>query len=135
MALSYLYCSVSYDTEADAQAAVVLKKNELDTSPTHWVSVKTIEGSEDSGWLINAGALSDAEIGSLDTSKTYCVCSFTNGENFMPMTASEVTSKISELRTIYASANAVDKMYSFEFNSRDVPILEIDLDTNMSEYT
>ena len=135
MALSYLYCSVSYDTEADAQAAAVLKKNELDTSPTQWASVKTIEGSEDSGWLINAGALSDAEIGSLDTSKTYCVCSFTNGENFMPMTASEVTSKISELRTIYASANAVDKMYSFEFNSRDVPILEIDLDTNMSEYT
>ena len=130
MALSYLYCSVSYDTEADAQAAVVLKKSELDTSPTHWVSVKKIEGSEDSGWSVKAGALSDAEIGSLDTSKTYCVCSFTTGENFMPM-----TSKISELRTIYASANAVDKMYSFEFNSRDVPILEIDLDTNMSEYT
>jgi len=134
MALSYLYCSVSYATEAEAQAAVVSKKNELDTSPSTWVTVKPVTASGSSGWVIGSDALSDEEINNLDASATYCVFCSTNGENHMPMTASEVTAKVSELRSLYAASINVDKMYSFEFNNKDVPILEVTLNEDMSVY-
>lgn len=101
MAIVYLYKDSSYSTEALAQAAATSESTRMQNNPTDWMVAKEITGSDATGWLITDVELTDSEILSPDSSKTYLCYSAYDGTHHMPLTSTELTTKLSELRISY----------------------------------
>lgn len=101
MAFKYEYYPEIYDTEAEAQAAVVSMKSRLDNNPTDWCQVKEITGSNEDGWTVSPTLLTDAQINNLDATKTYLVYAIYDGDNYMPLTKDEAVTKINAIRSSY----------------------------------
>lgn len=114
MAITYQYNLNLYNTEAEAQAAVVSMKSRLDNNPTDWCAVKEIQDNGDGTWTVYPTLLTDSEINNLDTSKTYTMYSPYTGENYMPLTASEASIKVNELRTIYTSLHRLHEIVKID---------------------
>lgn len=114
MAIKYWYANAYYDTESDAQGAVVSLKVRLDNNPTDWMVVKEIVGSQEAGWQMNPTTLTDEQINNLDNAKFYMAYSPVTGENLMPLTASEVAVKTTEFRAAYANWIEADKIIEYD---------------------
>ena len=114
MTIQYCYANTFYDTESDAQDSVIDFKARLDNNPTDWMTVKEIIGSQESGWQMNPTTLTDEQINNLDDTKVYMAYSPVTGENYMPLTASEVTVKVTEFRRAYANWIEADKIIKYD---------------------
>lgn len=114
MAIKYCYANNFYNTESEAQDAVVAMKLRLDNNPTDWMTVKEIVGSQEAGWQMNPNTLTDEQINNLDDTKTYMASSPITGENCMPLTASEVEAKVTEFRTAYADWRCAGHISKFD---------------------
>lgn len=99
----YRYNNTDYNTESEAQAAVVVCKSRLENNPNDWCRVKEIEQNQNGTWLILSAKLTDSEINSLDETKHYLIYSIYSSENEMPLTSSQLQEKILEYRQIYAA--------------------------------
>lgn len=110
MAITYEYNLKSYSTEAEAQAAVVSMKSRLDNNPTDWCTIKEISDNGDGTWTVFPTVLTDSEINNLDTSKTYTIYAPYTGENYMPLTASEASTTVNELRSEYVALHRLHEI-------------------------
>ena len=131
MATTYVYAYAEYSTLADAQSAVLVLKNKLDTCPTNWVVVKQVEPSgTDDGWVIPPTVLTDAAINNLDGTKQYSVHSIFSGENLLGLPATKAAEKVSHFRSLYANRMRAHVILEVdESSTREVPT-----DIDMSGY-
>lgn len=97
----YFYNQEVYDTESQAQDAVAAFAIRLENNPTDWIIVKEITRSQEAGWVMSSTKLSDAEILNPDSTKTYMCAAVHDGDNCMPLTASELDAKRIEIRASY----------------------------------
>lgn len=118
---SYIYKSVFYSSESDAQDAVNALKVRLDSNPTDWMEAKEITGSSQSGWTVMPTKLTDAELLSPDSSKTYSCYSQYDGQTYMPLTSSELVTKRGELRTKYADHFDVSRIHKLVIDDSTDP--------------
>lgn len=133
MAIKYSYAYNLYNTESEAQDAVVALKSRLDNNPTDWMVVKEIVGSQEAGWQMNPNTLTDEQITNLDDAKVYMATSPITGENYMPLTASEVRAKVTDFRASYANWIRASHISKFD----DAAIADAEIITpneNMSGY-
>ena len=114
MAIKWHYANVAYETEALAEAAVLVMKERLENNPTDWVVVKELSGNANDGWVVPATALTDSEINNLDDTKHYNVSSVLAGDTDIGLTASEATAKIAEHRTVYSDSFRVNTLVKIE---------------------
>ena len=114
MAIKWHYANVAYETEALAEAAVLVMKERLENNPTDWVVVKELSGNANDGWVVPATTLTDSEINSLDNTKHYSVAAVISGDNDLGLTASEATAKVAEHRTVYADQYRVNTLVKVE---------------------
>lgn len=103
MSESYLYNFESYATLAEANAAVLELKQELDTMPTSWVEVKKLEGTPETGFVTPPDELTDDEINNLDPNYYYTVSAIYEGDTHVGVTAEEATNYINSMRAEYAT--------------------------------
>lgn len=141
MSIKYYYVNSIYNTENEAQDAATALSVRMQNNPTDWISVKEITGNNETGWQIHPTLLTDAQILNPDTSKTYTCFSQYNGENVIPVSATELTIKSNEYRKIYGqfwNVNTIEKFeddVDFEGDSNNVPAtVFITPTTDMSEY-
>lgn len=113
MSIKYLYRNTPYDTEAEAQTKLSEMKTRLDNNPTDWCSVKYIEALGDDAFTILPGNLTDAQILNPDSTKTYTFCSTWTGENFFPLTSTELSEKVLEYRSVYVDIEQLAVIKSF----------------------
>ena len=92
----YKYLNVTYNTLAEAEAAVTAFKNQLDNQPSTYCEMKELTGSNEEGWTPVTGLLTDAEMLALDDTKYYYVYSQYAGEAHHGLTAAEATAKKNE---------------------------------------
>jgi len=100
---SYSYLNVTYNTLAEAEAAVTAFKDQLDNQPTLYCEMKEVTGSDEEGWSYSSDYLSDAQILALDSAKRYYTYSQYQGEALHGLTAAEATAKKNEYRNAYAT--------------------------------
>lgn len=141
MSIKYYYVNSIYNTENEAQDAATALSVRMQNNPTDWISVKEITGNNETGWQIHSTLLTDAQILNPDTSKTYTCFSQYNGENVIPVSATELTIKSNEYRKIYGqfwNVNTIEKFeddVDFEGDGNNVPAtVFITPTTDMSEY-
>lgn len=111
----WAYNSQVYNSEEDLNAAVVSLKSRLDSNPTDWVIVKESTSDGNGGWVVSPTPLTDEEILSLDTTKSYNVSSVPAGETHIGLDGASAQNKVWELRRLYANwvrANTVFKEYA-----------------------
>ncbi len=114
MAIKWHYANVAYETEALAEAAVLVMKERLENNPTDWVVVKELSGNANDGWVVPGTTLTDSEINNLDDTKHYNVSSVLAGDTDIGLTASEATAKIAEHRTVYSDNYRVNTLVKVE---------------------
>lgn len=134
MAVVYFYHDTNYSTEAEAQSAVDDLKVRMQNNPTDWMEAKELSGSSESGWIIAPSSLTDAEILSPDSTKTYSCYSQYDGENYIGLTSSELTSKVDFLRRRYGNRHRVTKIFKIDDSTDPKTVTEIDTTTDMSGY-
>lgn len=132
MAFVYCYCNTRYSTEAEAQSAADDLKVRMQNNPTDWMEAKELLGSNEGGWVITDSVLTDAEILSPDSSKTYSCYSQYDGENYIGLTSSELTSKVDFLRIKYGDFYSVATILKVDDSTET--FTEIDTTTDMSNY-
>ena len=101
MANLYVYNGETYNTEAEAQSAVADLKVRFDNNPTDYMVVQEITANG-SGWNMPLEELTDDEILSPDSSKTFSAYSKISGENSLPLTSAELNAKRTEYLAAYA---------------------------------
>lgn len=106
----YVYNGVSYSTEAEAQQAAVQFKNDLETKPTMYCSVKELSGDAESGWVVPQTALSDAEILAVSDGKYYSFHSQLEGRAHIGISAAEVLTKVDHFKRLHAQEMQADKI-------------------------
>lgn len=114
MSIKYSYVCKEYNSEDEAQNAATALSVRMQNNPTDWIMVKEITGSSETGWLINPTLLTDAEILNPDPNKTYTCFSKYSGENVIPISATELTTKSNEYRKIYGQYWNVNTIVKFE---------------------
>lgn len=134
MAVVYFYYNTNHATEAEAQSAVDDLKVRMQNNPTDWMEAKELLGTSESGWIITPTVLTDAEILSPDSTKTYSCYSQYDGENYIGLTSSELTSKVDFLRRKYGNYKSVTKIFKIDDSTDPETITEIDTTTDMSGY-
>ena len=110
----WLYNNETYNTEAEANAAVTALKSRLDNNPTDWVVVKEVTSNGSGGWVVPSETLTDAEINSMSADSYYNVNAIHSGTTYTGITGTEATTRVAELRTEYASwvgANTIRTEY------------------------
>jgi|TARA_R100000455_G_C6269653_1_gene125300 hypothetical protein len=135
MSIKYYYVNSEYNTENEAQDAATKLSVRMQNNPNDWIKVKEITGSNETGWLINPTLLTDAQILNPDTKKTYTCFSKYNGENVIPITATQLISKNNEYRKIYGQfwkVNTIEKVENDGVNEPTAVV--ITPTTDMSEY-
>lgn len=100
MAIQYIYANEIYSSLEDAQAAVITKRDELDTTPTNYCTVKRLGGSLEDGWIIPTESLTDTEILALtaEDTDTYGVVSPFNGQATHGLDAAATIARVAELK-------------------------------------
>lgn len=134
MAVVYVYKHATYTTEADAQSEAASLATRMRNNPTDWMEAKELTGSRESGWIITDSVLTDAEILSPDSTKTYSCYSQYDGENYIGLTSSELTSRVDFLRRKYGNYYSVTKIFKIDDSTDPEIITEIDTITDMSGY-
>ena len=114
MTTKYLYRNWVVDTEAEAQAKLSETKTRLDNNPTDWCMVKCVEPVADDTFSVIAGELTDEQILNPDSTKTYIFYAKWTGENFFPLTSTELTEKVFEYRRGYVIAENLSVIKSYE---------------------
>jgi hypothetical protein len=114
MTTKYLYRNWVVDTEAEAQAKLSETKTRLDNNPTDWCMVKCVEPVADDTFSVIAGELTDEQILNPDNTKTYIFYAKWTGENFFPLTSTELTEKVFEYRRGYVTAENLSVIKSYE---------------------
>ena len=134
MTVIYFYNGTEYATEAEAQAVVPSLKTRMENNPTDWMEAKELVGSNESGWTITDDQLTDAEILSPDSTKTYSCYSQYDGQNYIGLTHTELTAKVDYLRRKYGDyCNAV-KIVKIDTDTTPETITEIETTVDMSNY-
>ena len=113
MPYNWEYNGINYGTEAEVAQAVSDMKQRLVNNPTDWVAVKEIQAASE-GWVLLPNALSDVQINGLDENKMYTVYSKSDGQNFIPLTASETAGKVADSRAVYVQAHSLDSITKFD---------------------
>ena len=140
MSTRYMYALNEYSTESEAQDAATALSVRMQNNPTDWIKVKFITGSNETGWQINPTLLADSEILTPDTNKTYLCFSPYTGKNEMPVTASELLTKITEYRTPYGQSLAANSIFKIVESDESGEVIEqseitiINPTTDMSGY-
>lgn len=111
MAILYTYALNQYSSESEAQDAATALSIRMQNNPTDWMRVKVITGSNETGWQISPTLLTDLEILTPDTNKTYACFSPHTGQNEMPVTASELPAKVAEYRIPYGQSVAANTIF------------------------
>lgn len=106
----YYYKNRSYETEAEAQQAVVDFKNVLDNQPSTYCTVRRLGGNAEDGWVVPVEQLTDEEILSI-TDGWYSIHSSLHGPQQMPLTASETLEKVQEYKRLEAQFFSADKIF------------------------
>ena len=114
MAIKYLYALNEYSSESAAQDAATALSIRMQNNPTDWMRVKVLTGSNETGWQVSPTLLTDSEILTPDTNKTYACFSPYTGKNEMPVTASELSAKIAEYRTSYGQSVAANTIIKID---------------------
>lgn len=99
----YKYLNVTYNTLAEAEAAVTAFKNLLDNQPSTYCEMKELTGNNEEGWTPVTGLLTDAEMIALDDAKYYYIYSQYDGEAHHGLTGAEATAKKNEIRNAFAT--------------------------------
>ena len=134
MAVVYFYNGAEYATEAEAQAAVPTLKTRMENNPTDWMEAKQLTGSSESGWTITDDSMTDVEILSPDSTKTYSCYSQYDGENYIGLTSTELSSKVDYLRRKYGNYCNAAKIIKIDTGANPETFTEIDTTTDMSGY-
>ena len=134
MAVKYYYASQEYQSEDDAQAAVVTLKGRLENNPTDWMEVKEITESADGAWQVNPTKLTDSQILNPDNSKTYMAYGKVSGIHVMPLTSTDLMAKINEFRAFYGQHLSADVIYKFDDSTEPPTETTITPTTDMSVY-
>jgi hypothetical protein len=135
MTVVYFYNGTEYATEAEAQAVVPTLKTQIENNPTDWMEAKELIGSNESGWTITDDQLTDAEILSPDSTKMYSCYSQYDGENYIGLTHTELTSKVDYLRRKYGDYCNAAKIVKIDTTTNPETITEIETTVDMSNYT
>lgn len=112
---TWIYNSITYNTEAEVNAAVTALKSRLDNNPTDWVVVKEVTSNGNGGWTVPSETLTDAEINSMSNDSYYNVNAVHSGATYTGITGTEANTRVAELRTDYAQwveANTILKNYA-----------------------
>jgi len=118
---NYTYAFQELDTVTEVEAAVVTMKSTLDTQPTLFCGVTNITPTDVAdAWDVEDN-LTDSEINALTSSSAgnYIVYSVYGGENTMPLTASEVITKVRQYRNEYGAIKRVDKYFEYTSTMED----------------
>jgi hypothetical protein len=118
---NYTYAFQELDTVAEVEAAVVTMKSTLDTQPTLFCGVTNITPTDVADAWDVGDNLTDSEINALTSSSAgnYIVYSVYRGENTMPLTASEVITKVRQYRNEYGAMKKVDKYFEYTSTMED----------------
>jgi len=118
---NYTYAFQELDTVAEVEAAVVTMKSTLDTQPTLFCGVTNITPTDVADAWDVGDNLTDSEINALTSSSdgNYIVYSVYGGENTMPLTASEVITKVRQYRNEYGAMKKVDKYFEYTSTMED----------------
>ena len=130
----YFYTQEVYDTENEAQDAATAFAIRLENNPTDWMTVKEITGSQEAGWVMSSTKLSDAEILNPDSTKTYMCAAVYDGDNCMPLTASELDAKRIEIRTLYCRWLCANEIIKIDDSTKPATETIITPTTDMSGY-
>ncbi len=136
MTTKYLYRNWVVDTEAEAQAKLSETKTRLDNNPTDWCMVKCVEPVADDTFSVIAGELTDEQILNPDSTKTYIFYAKWTGENFFPLTSTELTEKVFECRRDFAIAENLTVIKSYqerEWTDADLEAVKPPEDGTVSE--
>lgn len=114
MSIKYLYRNTPYDTEAEAQSKLSEMKTRLENNPTDWCVVKYIEDLGDGAFKVLPVRLTDSQILNPDSTKIYTFWSTWTGENFFPLTSTELSEKVLEYRSIYVKAEQLAVIKGFD---------------------
>ena len=134
MAIEYIYKNTSYATEALAQAAATAEATRMQNNPTDWMVAREITGSAASGWSIPDSTLTDAEINSPDSTKTYLCYSEIDGSHHMPLTSAELTTQVTALRTVYGDYWDLNTITKVDDTVTPTTTTTITPTTDMSSY-
>lgn len=105
MTIKYFYGLVLHTTRAEAEATKETREIRLQSNPSDWMVVKKITGSDATGWVMHPTLLTDEQILNIDVNGNYCAYSPVLGENVMPLTAVQVTEKVSAYKQAYKNQN------------------------------
>lgn len=134
MTVVYFYNGAEYATESEAQSAASELRTRLQNNPTDWMEVKELEGSNESGWTITDDQLTDTEILSPDSTKTYSCYSQYDGENYIGLTHTEMASKVEYIRRKYGDYCNAAKIVRIDTTTSPETITEIQTTVDMSNY-
>ena len=118
----YTYAFEELNTVSEVEAAVVTMKNAMDTQPTLFCGVTNLTATDVADAWDVGSSLTDTQINNLtvETSGKYSVYSVYSGENSMPLTASQVISKVLEHKKLYGSIKNVNKYLEYTSTMEDL---------------
>lgn len=114
MSTFFKYAGEDYETFAEADAASTAMKHKLENQPTNWCVVVSVSGSADTGWTVSGVPLTDQEILDISGDGLYSYNAHHTGENFLGITAEEVSRHVLEDRAQFAKRRGVDLIYEIE---------------------
>ena len=114
MSTFFKYAGEDYATFAEADAASTVMKNKLENQPTNWCVVASVSGSANTGWTVSGVPLTDQEILDISGDGLYNYNAHHTGENFIGITANEVSQHVTEDRVQFAERKGVDLIYEIE---------------------
>jgi hypothetical protein len=107
---SYIYCGLTFNTEAELHEGIEEIKAKLENNPTEYMRVEQITENPEGGWIMSGIYLSDTGINNLQEDQHYSVFSGYTGENCVGLTKDEVEVKKLEMRRAYGQALEVNKV-------------------------
>ena len=123
MANEWFYAGEVFQSEDSANTAVINLKNRLDNNPTDWVEVKPITGDAINGWVIpdDSNLMTDDQINNISGDGRYALSAIVTADNYLGLSATEVTQKVGEMRVLYAQYKMADRMQrNFEVTDPDM---------------
>lgn len=123
MANEWFYGGEVFHSEDSANAAVLNLKNRLDNNPTDWVRVKPVTGDAINGWVMGGDSdlMTDDQINNISGDGMYSLSAVVTADNFLGISATEVTQRVGEMRALYAQWKLADHMQrNFEVTDPDM---------------
>jgi hypothetical protein len=113
MSTNWYYCAETFSTQVDANQKVLDVKQRLDNNPTDWAIVKQLDGSAESGWVVPATILTDAEVNNLNANYYYSISSVVGSGTFIGLSSAETQAKVLEYRKGYCDYYQVNNIKEF----------------------